>query len=69
MENAIPNWAAFLGQEDSPADLKKFVEHEHTGRPLGSEDFVKKLETLTGRVLALRKRGRKKRGIGIVSPV
>jgi putative transposase len=69
MEKAIPNWSTYLGQNDSPEDVKKFVQHEHTGRPLGSEDFVKRLEVLTGRVLAPKQKGRKKWGIGIVSPI
>jgi putative transposase len=69
LETAIPDWAAYLGQEDSPEDIKKIVEHEHTGRPLGSEDFVKRLEALTGRVLAPKRRGRKKSENGIVSPI
>jgi putative transposase len=62
MEAAISNWSAYLGQADSPEDIKQFALHEHTGRPLGSDDFVKRLETLTGRVLAPRIRGRKKKG-------
>ena len=69
LEIAIEDWAAYLGQEDSPEDTKKIVEHEHTGRPLGSEDFVKRLEALTGRVLAPKRRGRKKSENGIVSPI
>ena len=69
LENTIPDWAAYLGQGDDPEDVKRFVEHEHTGRPLGSEDFVKRLETLTGRVLAPKQRGRKKSENGIVSPI
>jgi putative transposase len=60
MEAAIPNWSAYLGQSDSPEDIDELLRHERTGRPLGSEDFVKRLEGLTGRVLALKKKGRKK---------
>jgi len=69
LEMAIPDWAAYLGQPDSPEDIKKFIAHEHTGRPLGSESFVKRLEDLTGRVLAPKRRGRKKSENGIVSPI
>ena len=68
MASGIPDWSAYLKQKDSPEDMKKFVAHEHTGRPLGTEDFVRRLEELTGRVLAPKKRGRKKSEIGIVSP-
>ncbi len=38
-------------------DLRK---HERTGRPLGREGFVKKLEGTLGRILRKRKPGRKK---------
>ncbi len=69
LEKAIPDWEAYLGQPDNPEDVKRFVEHEHTGRPLGSEEFVKRLEDLTGRVLAPKRRGRKKSENGIVSPI
>jgi putative transposase len=69
LEKSISDWSGYLGQIDSPEDIEKFVQHEHTGRPLGSEDFVKRLEALTGRVLAPKRKGRKKWGIGIVSPI
>ena len=68
LEKGISDWSAYLKLEDRPEDIRKLIAHEHTGRPLGSEDFVRKLEELTGRVLAPRKRGRKKSEIGIVSP-
>jgi len=62
LEQKIKDWAAFLGQKDDAEAAKKLLEHERTGRPLGSEEFVRKLEELTGRVLAPRKRGRPKIG-------
>ena len=65
----IRDWSAYLGQEDDSGDVKKFIEHEHTGRPLGSDEFVKKLEELTGRILAPKRRGRKKSENSIVSPI
>jgi putative transposase len=61
LESAIPDWAAYLGQRDDPKEVKEFLQHEQTGRPLGSEDFLRRLEALTGRVLVPRKKGRKKR--------
>jgi putative transposase len=60
-ERAIPNWSDYLGQGDNPKDIEKFVQHAQTGRPLGGEEFVKRLEILTGRVLAPKRKGRKKR--------
>jgi putative transposase len=62
LDQKIKDWAAFLGQKDDADAVKKLLEHERTGRPLGSEEFVKKLEELTGRVLMPRKRGRPKIG-------
>jgi len=68
LEKGIKDWAVWLKRKDDKEDIKRFVEHEHTGRPLGSEEFVKRLERMTGRVLAPKKRGRRKSEIGIVSP-
>jgi putative transposase len=69
LEGAVPNWSAYLGQADRREDVEKIIQHEHTGRPLGSVDFVRRLERLTGRVLTPKKRGRKKSEMGIVSPI
>ena len=68
LEKRIRDWSAYLGQEDEIEEVKKFIEHEHTGRPLGSSDFVKRLEELTGRILSPKRRGRKKSENSIVSP-
>jgi putative transposase len=69
LEKSIKNWSAYLGQEDDKEEIKEFIRHEHTGRPLGSSNFVKALEELTGRVLAPKKQGRKKSEMSIVSPI
>jgi putative transposase len=60
LEASIPDWAAYLGLNDTPEDIERLKRHENTGRPLGNEDFLKRLEVLTGRVLMPQKRGRKK---------
>jgi len=54
----ITDWATYLAQTDEDAEVRKLVAHERTGRPLGDKAFVRKLEVLTGRALALKKRGR-----------
>jgi putative transposase len=54
----VKDWASYLGQKDEAGEVRKLVAHERTGRPLGDKAFVKKLEELTGRILAPRKRGR-----------
>jgi putative transposase len=48
--------AFLLHEEDSLGELRR---HTRTGRPLGSESFLTRLEHLTGRVLRPRKRGPK----------
>jgi putative transposase len=48
---------AFLTQEEDHVPL--FRKHARTGRPLGSDAFVERLEQLTGRILRPRKRGPK----------
>jgi len=67
----IGDWLSYLRQVDREDDIRVIGEHEHTGRPLGSGDFVRMLEQLTGKILVPRKRGRKKirnSEISIVSP-
>jgi putative transposase len=69
LERTVGDWLAYLGQSDDSEAAKKFSEHEHTGRPLGSPEFVKRLEALTGRILAPKRRGRRKSENSIVSPI
>ena len=52
-------WLDFLGEVVSEEDAALFRRHERTGRPLGSERFVSRMERLLGRVLRPRKRGPK----------
>ncbi len=57
----VPDWAAFLedGLDAERAALMR--SHERTGRPLGNDGFVARLETQLGRTLVRRKPGRKPR--------
>ncbi len=57
-EKSVGNWGRYLAQTEDPDMIEEFRGHERTGRPMGSEDFVKRLELLTGRVLAPRPKGR-----------
>jgi len=43
-----------------PVHKKLFRKHARIGRPLGSEEFVNKLEKITGKALKPLKPGRKK---------
>jgi putative transposase len=56
---ATAQWRAFLGASLSDDALETIRRGERTGRPLGDDTFVRRLEKLTGRRLAPRKPGRK----------
>ena len=47
----VCNWREYLSGVDDDAISKAMLRYEHTGRPLGDSVFVKKLESLLGRVL------------------
>lgn len=67
--DTISDWASFLKGPEDPKWLGKVEHHINTGRPLGSESFIEKLELMTGRKLHKEKPGRKRRReISIVSP-
>jgi putative transposase len=54
------DFAAFLGDSsDNETEFKHLRQSETTGRPLGSEAWLEKLEAATGRVLKPQKRGPK----------
>ncbi|OIO74831.1 MAG: transposase [Elusimicrobia bacterium CG1_02_37_114] len=59
MLSEIKDWAGYLAEGNSDKDLNAFRKLSRTGRPLGDEDFVQKIETLTGRVLKKNKPGPK----------
>ncbi len=56
------DFAAFLGQEEGADCYRRLRQSETTGRPLGREEWVAGLETLTGRILRPQKRGPKRKG-------
>jgi putative transposase len=57
----IKDWGAFLADGDNEKDINRFRKHARIGRPLGQEEFVEKLEKITGRALKPKKPGRKKK--------
>jgi len=57
----IGSWREFLQTEMDEMEQNTIRQHERTGRPLGSEDFVSQLESITDRVLMKQKPGPKKR--------
>ncbi len=57
----VPDWNAFLNSampEEEPGELRR---HVRTGRPLGDERFVGRLEEMRGRALKPQKHGPKPR--------
>jgi putative transposase len=54
-----PNWRSFLARVIREDDIKLLHAHEHTGRPLGSDEFLESLEKDLGRVLKRQKPGPK----------
>ena len=52
-----PNWVAFLSTECSGTELEAFRRHERTGRPLGDDDFITRLESALGRSMRRKKPG------------
>ena len=53
------DWKRFLLKTDSFDQMETFRKHERTGRPLGSDPFVQKLEQKLNRILKPQKPGRK----------
>jgi putative transposase len=54
----VSAWDEYLRQGGGESELSRIRQCTHTGRPLGSADFVKELERSTQRRLAPRKGGR-----------
>jgi len=51
----IPDWQELLTSDLAEEEYKTLRRHERTGRPLGSDDFISKLEKLTSRELRMKK--------------
>ena len=51
-------WRRYLSNGEAPAEIESLRQYTHTGRPLGSAEFVADLERSTSRPLAARKGGR-----------
>ena len=56
--NHVENWATWLEQGLNNEDLKLIRRNSARGLPCGSEDFVARLEAVTGRSLRYRPPGR-----------
>lgn len=56
----IPDWRELLASDLSEEEYETLRRHERTGRPLGSGDFIEKVEEQTDRVFRRQKPGPKK---------
>jgi putative transposase len=56
-------WATFLAAAETSAEIDEIRRSTHTGRPLGTAEFVAALEESTLRPLAARKAGRRKHSL------
>ena len=57
------DWRSQLAGEANTEEEDRIREKTYTGRPCGSEDFMRTTESATRRVLAPSKRGRKSNGV------
>ena len=65
LQSMVDDWRGFLAIDPDEETLTRLRLHTRTGRPLGSESFLQRLEGVTGRVLLPQKRGPKsKREVG-----
>ncbi len=62
----VGDWNDFLSGADEIEITKDIRKHESTGRPLGRDDFIKRIEEDLNRVLICMRPGRKK--MSMVSP-
>jgi putative transposase len=60
----VRGWRRFLNTAATEEQIKALRAHERTGRPLGDEEFQRKIEKQLGRVLRRRKPGPKSEGGG-----
>jgi len=58
----VGEWRSFVAGSESPTEVEALRRCTHTGRPLGTAEFVAGLEASMRRPLAPRKRGRPKKG-------
>ncbi|MDD4295193.1 MAG: transposase [Candidatus Omnitrophica bacterium] len=61
VEGEQENWNKFIEISDNSCELKQIREQTRKGRPIGSADFVERLEKKLKRFLRLKPRGRPKK--------
>jgi REP-associated tyrosine transposase len=61
MLDRVPNWRSFLDSDMDDSTIATLRKHTQTGRPLGDELFLDRLESRAGRLLRPKKQGRKRK--------
>ena len=56
---SVDDWAEYLNEDDDEKEIAQIRSHIKSGRPLGSKDFVARMEAATGRKLTAEKPGRR----------
>jgi putative transposase len=66
----VGDWRRFLSGDVSTEEYELLQRHERTGRPLGSKNFIERLENRLSRILTPRKAADQRRidKTGMVSP-
>jgi len=59
MLDRIPDWEAYLSSSICSDKAESIRRHNRTGRPLGSTEFIKRLEEQTGKILTPKRPGPK----------
>jgi len=60
LSDLVDNWSAWLAEGDEGHDLATIRRNVEKGLPCGSEQFISKLEKLSGRMLQYQPQGRPK---------
>lgn len=63
LTDEIKDWASFLAEGVSEPEVSLLRKHASTGRPLGDQGFIEKLEKMTGKKIAPQRRGPKPRKV------
>ena len=56
---SFDDWLKFLQEDEPEEEVSLIRKHARTGRPLGNEGFIRRLEQITGRTLLIQRPGRK----------
>ena len=63
VEKGRKEWKEFIEAPDNPDEMKGIKEKTRTSRPLGTNDFIERLEGQLKRVFKLKPKGRPKKKV------